>query len=186
MAIGRAAALDPLSYIAHGNLALRCLNSDLLEEADAALDQAFKLNPRAGLLPPCLVRCGWNRAVRRGPRAFQQEGIEALRLSGICNGQHGLGTLAESEATLKQLIERCADDGALQIAEAFAYLRRRRSRLRVAGTRLSTARPGCRCNRGRCCATCTAIRAGALSREDGTCRASRAVCVRVRRTAHER
>ena len=50
----RAAALDPLSYIAHGNLALRCLNSDLLEEADAALDQAFKLNPRAGLLPAVL------------------------------------------------------------------------------------------------------------------------------------
>jgi len=29
--------------------------------------------------------------------------------------------MAESAATLKQLIERCANDGALQIAEAFAY-----------------------------------------------------------------
>ena len=54
--------------------------------------------------------------------AFQQEGIEALRLSGIAMAQHALGRRAESEATLKQLIERCADDGALQIAEAFAYL----------------------------------------------------------------
>ena len=35
---------------------------------------------------------------------------------------HARGQLAESEATLKQAIERCADDGALQIAEAFAYL----------------------------------------------------------------
>ena len=69
----RAAALDPLSYIAHGNLALRCLNSDLLEEADAALDQAFKLNPRAGCCQPCSVRCGssrdgWMRHLRRFKR----------------------------------------------------------------------------------------------------------------------
>ncbi len=36
--------------------------------------------------------------------------------------QHGLGRRAESEATLQQLTERCADNGALQIAEAFACL----------------------------------------------------------------
>ena len=120
----RAAALDPLSYIAHGNLALRCLNSDLLEEADAALDQAFKpLNPRAGLLPAVLgtLRLEQGR-LDEALAAFQKEGIEALRLSGIAMALHARGQLAESEATLKQVIERCADDGALQIAEAFAYL----------------------------------------------------------------
>ncbi|HEU0199232.1 MAG TPA: hypothetical protein VFR86_02245, partial [Burkholderiaceae bacterium] len=119
----RAAALDPLSFIAHGNLALRCLNSDLLDEADAALDQAFKLNPRAGLLPAVL---GTLRLEQGRPEealaAFQQEGIEALRLSGIALAQHALGRHAESQATLQQLIDRCADNGALQIAEAFAYL----------------------------------------------------------------
>jgi hypothetical protein len=35
--------------------------------------------------------------------------------------QHTLGRRAESEVTLKQLIDACAEDGALQIAEAFAY-----------------------------------------------------------------
>ena len=118
----RAAALDPLSYIAHGNLALRCLNSDLLEEADAALDQAFKLNPRAGLLPSILgpLRLEQGR-LEEALAAFQQAGIEALRLSGTAIAEHGLGRHADSEATLKQLIDRCASDGALQIAEAFAY-----------------------------------------------------------------
>lgn len=118
----RAAALDPLSYIAHGNLALRCLNSGLLEEADTALDQAFKLNPRAGLLPAVLgtLRLEQGR-LDEALAAFQQEGIEALRLSGTAMAQHALGRRAESEATLKQVIDRCADNGALQIAEAFAF-----------------------------------------------------------------
>jgi TolB-like protein len=119
----RATALDPLSFIAHGNLALRCLNSDLLTEADTALDEAFRLNPRAGLLPAVL---GTLRLVQGRPdealAAFQQEGIEALRLSGIGMAQHALGRRTESEGTMRLLIDRCADNGALQIAEAFAYL----------------------------------------------------------------
>ena len=118
----RAAAVDPLSYIAHGNLALRCLNSGLLEEADTALDQALRLNPRAGLLPSVL---GALRLEQGRPdeslAAFQQEGVDPLRLAGTAMAQHALGRHAESEATLKQLIDRCAGDGALQIAEAFAY-----------------------------------------------------------------
>jgi tetratricopeptide (TPR) repeat protein len=119
----RGAALDPLSFIAHGNLALRCLNSDLLDEASAALDEAFRLNPRAGLLHAVLgtVRLEQGRPAE-AMAAFEQEGIEALRLEGIALAQHALGRVAESQATLRQLIERCADNGALQIAEAFAYL----------------------------------------------------------------
>jgi TolB-like protein/Tfp pilus assembly protein PilF/DNA-binding XRE family transcriptional regulator len=118
----RAAAVDPLSFIAHGNLALRCLNSGLLDEADSALDQAFKLNPRAGLLPAVL---GTLRLEQRRPddalAAFQKEGIEALRLAGIGMAQHALGRHTESEVTLTRLIDTCASEGALQIAEAFAY-----------------------------------------------------------------
>ena len=118
----RAADVDPLSFIAHGNLALRCLNSGLLDDADNALDRAFKLNPRAGLLPAVL---GTLRLEQRRPdealAAFQREGIEALRLAGVAMAQHALGRRAESEATLKQLIDACAEDGALQIAETFAY-----------------------------------------------------------------
>ncbi len=61
----RAVTLDPLSYIAHGNLALRYLNSGLLDEADAALDRAFTLNPRAGCCTRCSVRCVSSRHGRK-------------------------------------------------------------------------------------------------------------------------
>jgi len=119
----RGAALDPLSFIAHGNLALRCLNSGLLEEAGAAVDEGFRLNPRAGLLHAVLgaVRLEQGRA-EEALAAFRQEGVEALSLSGIAIAQHALGRHAESEETMRQLIDRCAENGALQIAEAFAYL----------------------------------------------------------------
>jgi TolB-like protein/Tfp pilus assembly protein PilF/DNA-binding XRE family transcriptional regulator len=118
----RAVEVDPLSFIAHGNLALRCLNSGLLDEADRALEQALKLNPRAGLLPTVLgtLRLEQRRA-DEALAAFSQEEIEALRLAGIAMAQDALGQRAESQATLSQLIERCADNGALQIAEALAY-----------------------------------------------------------------
>jgi TolB-like protein/DNA-binding XRE family transcriptional regulator/Tfp pilus assembly protein PilF len=118
----RAAALDPLSFIAHGNLALRCLNSGLLDEAATALDHAFRLNPRAALLRAVL---GTLRLEQGRPdealAAFQQEDAEPLRLAGIATAQHALGRRPESEATLQDLIDRCAEGGALQIAEVFAY-----------------------------------------------------------------
>lgn len=118
----RAAALDPLSYIAHGNLALRCLNSGLLDEAEAALDTAFQLNPRAALLRAVL---GTLRLEQGEPdaaqAAFEAEAIEPLRLAGIAMARHALGDREAGEAALRQLIDRCADNGALQVAEALAY-----------------------------------------------------------------
>ena len=185
----RAAALDPLSYIAHGNLALRCLNSDLLEEADAALDQAFKLNPRAGLLHAVLgtLRLEQGR-LDEALAAFQQEGIEALRLSGIAMAQHALGQLAESEATLKQADRTVRRRRRPADCRSVCLPERRRSRLRVAGTRLPAARLRLAADAIVAAAAQPARRSAlaALSREDGTCRAPRAVCVRVRRAAHER
>jgi TolB-like protein/Tfp pilus assembly protein PilF/DNA-binding XRE family transcriptional regulator len=119
----RAAALDPLSFIAHGNLALRCLNSGLLDEADAALETASRLNPRAALLHA--VR-GTLRLEQGRPAealaAFQQESLEPLRLAGVAMSQHALGQRALREAALRELVDRCAGDGALQIAETYAFL----------------------------------------------------------------
>jgi TolB-like protein/DNA-binding XRE family transcriptional regulator/Tfp pilus assembly protein PilF len=118
----RAAALDPLSFIAHGNLALRCLNSGLLAEAETALAQAFSLNPRASLLQSVL---GALRLEQGRPdealAAFRQEAIEPLRLAGTAMAQHAIGQTSASEASLRELIEKCASTGALQIAEVFAY-----------------------------------------------------------------
>lgn len=119
----RAAALDPLSFIAHGNLALRCLNSGLLDEADGALESALRLNPRAALLHAVL---GTLRLEQGRPAdalaAFEQESLEALRLSGITMSRDALGQHAQRDAAIKVLIEKCAHDGALQIAEAFAFI----------------------------------------------------------------
>lgn len=118
----RAAALDPLSFIAQGNLALRCLNSGLLDEAGGALDAAFRLNPRAALLHAVL---GTLRLEQGRPAealaAFEQEVVVPLRLAGIAMSRHALGQRAKCHAATQTLIDRCANDGALQIAEAFAY-----------------------------------------------------------------
>lgn len=119
----RAAALDPLSFIAHGNLALRCLNSGLLDEANGALEIALRLNPRAALLQAVLgtLRLEQGRPAEALP-AFEQESLEALRLSGIAMSRDALGQRAQRDAAIEELIERCANDGALQIAEAFAFM----------------------------------------------------------------
>ncbi len=119
----RAAALDPLSYIAHGNLALRCLNSTLFDEAAAALDTAFRLNPRAGLLPAVRgTLCLEQGRPAEALSSFEQEPIEPLRLAGIAMSLHALGERVPSAAAMQTLIERCSRDGALQIAEAFAFI----------------------------------------------------------------
>jgi adenylate cyclase len=119
----RAATLDPLSLVAHGNLALRCLNSGLLDEAADALATALRLNPRAALLHAVL---GTLRLEQQRPEqalaAFEQESLEALRLAGTAMSQHALGQRARSETTLQTLIARCAEDSALQIAGALAYM----------------------------------------------------------------
>jgi TolB-like protein/Tfp pilus assembly protein PilF/DNA-binding XRE family transcriptional regulator len=119
----RAAALDPLSFIAHGNLALRCLNSGLLDEAATALDRALELNPGSGLLHTVL---GTLRLEQQQPddalAAFERETVPALRLLGRVMALHELGRHAERDAALSELIAVGADDGALQVAEAYAWL----------------------------------------------------------------
>ena len=119
----RAAALDPLSFIAHGNLALRCLNSGLLDEAETALARALELNSRGGLLHTVL---GTLRLEQRRPAdalaAFAQESVPALRLLGRVLALHDLGRHDERDAALRELIEVGAEDGALQVAEAYAWV----------------------------------------------------------------
>jgi TolB-like protein/tetratricopeptide (TPR) repeat protein/DNA-binding XRE family transcriptional regulator len=119
----RAALLDPLSFIAHGNLALRCLNSGLLDEAAVALDRALELNPRGGLLHTVLgtVRLE-QRRFDDALIAFEQESVPALRLLGRLMALHELGRHGERDEALRQLIEVGAEDGALQVAEGYAWI----------------------------------------------------------------
>ena len=113
--------VDPLSFIAHGNLALRCLNSGLFDEAEARSIWPSNSTRALGCCMRCSARCASSRAAeKRWPR-FSRKGSRHC----ACRDRAGparIGRHAESEATLQKLIEKCADNGALQIAEAFAYL----------------------------------------------------------------
>ena len=138
----RAAALDPLSYIAHGNLALRCLNSGLAggsrHRAGSGLQAQSACRSAAS---PYSARCDWNRGGWTRPsQPFSSEGIEALRLSGIAMAQHAPWAArrirSDAEASDRPVCQRRCPAG----CRSLCLLRRRRSRLRVAGARLPATR----------------------------------------------
>jgi adenylate cyclase len=117
----RGVELDPLNFIAHGNLALRCLDAGLLDEAAAAVDDALALNPRGALLH--WVRGAIRLESGRSDEAlasFEAEPLEPLRLLGRTLAQHARGQRKASRETLQQLIGQCSEEGAFQVAEAYA------------------------------------------------------------------
>ncbi|HEX6362651.1 MAG TPA: helix-turn-helix domain-containing protein [Albitalea sp.] len=117
----RAVALDPLSFIARGNLALRCLDAGRLEEAQDAVRQALELNPRGTLLHWVLgvVRLEQDRP-GDARDAFEREPLDVLRLLGLALVAHAEGRHAERQAMLEALVEQGRHDAAFQVAEAFA------------------------------------------------------------------
>jgi adenylate cyclase len=118
----RASALDPLSVATQGNLGLRCLNAGLLDEADAALNQAIKLSPQGGLVHWALgiLRLEQGR-LPDALAAFEREELDSLRVLGLALVQHARGRGEESDAALRELIDKTAETSAFQIAEAHAY-----------------------------------------------------------------
>ncbi|HEX6265784.1 MAG TPA: helix-turn-helix domain-containing protein, partial [Burkholderiales bacterium] len=118
----RAVALDPLSFTAQGNLALRALNADLLDEAMTAVQTAIGLNPRGVLLHwlhgTILLAQG---RPEEAFEAFGREEVPQLRAQGFVLAHHAAGRQKESDAALAQLIETGAEDSAFQIAEALGW-----------------------------------------------------------------
>jgi len=118
----RAVALDPLSFLAHYNLGIDCSWAGLPEAAASALRKAIELNPQGAgahyFLGNVYLAQG---LVEEAFAAFEQESDEALRLLGLTLAQHGQGRSAESEATLRELIEKDSEGAAYQIAQACAY-----------------------------------------------------------------
>ena len=93
---------DPLSCSARGYLALRCLNSGLLDEADAALLEALRLSPRAGLLPAVL---GTLRLEQQRPQEALASYDRALTIkpehvTALNNRGNAMHTLARYEEAL--------------------------------------------------------------------------------------
>jgi serine/threonine-protein kinase len=118
----RAVALDPLSFLAHYNLGIDCSWAGLPEEAASAFRKAIELNPQGAGAHYFLgnVHLAQGR-VGEAFAAFEQESDEAFRLLGLTLAQHGQGRSAESEAALRELIERHSEGAAYQIAQACAY-----------------------------------------------------------------
>jgi tetratricopeptide (TPR) repeat protein len=94
----------------------------LLEDAAAALGRALRLNPQCGLVYWALgtVYLAQGRP-EEALGAFEREVMESLRLLGLTSAQHALGRRLESEAALRELVAKGAEDSAFQIAQAFAY-----------------------------------------------------------------
>ena len=114
--------VDPLSYLAQGNLALRCFNAGLLDEAAHAVETALGLHPHGTLLHWVLGTIRLEQArLEEALQAFEQEGVAALRVQGQAMVHRAAGRPAQAQAALDELIRIGADDSAFQIAEVFAY-----------------------------------------------------------------
>ncbi len=119
----RAVTLDPLSARAHRVLGSRYLFAGLLDDAQASLRRALELNPTGGLTHYWLGMLGLCRSHWDDARsAFQLEDNAALRLLGLSAVDHATGKTASAQATLRELVEGHAADGAAQIALAYAYM----------------------------------------------------------------
>jgi adenylate cyclase len=118
----RAVELDPLSFVAQGNLALRCLNAGLLEEAHAAVSSALQLNPGGPMLHWLLGTIRLEQGqLEQALAEFEKEAIEPLRVQGLVLAHHASGRSADADRELNKLIELGANDSAFQIAVALAY-----------------------------------------------------------------
>jgi len=116
----RALEQDPLSAPSYHSLGLALEAMDRFVEAEAAFRKALELAPQGvatrGLLSVTLLAQG------RGEEALKEalrEPEEALQLWALAIVHHGLGHAAESDAALEELIEKCSQDSAVQIADVY-------------------------------------------------------------------
>ena len=103
----RVIVLDPLNVQGHRYLGRFSLFAGFVEQAEAALKEALKLNPQGGLGTfehlgeVYLVQGRFAEALA----AFEKESDEGLRLLGLSVAYHALGRKAQSSAALEQLSE---------------------------------------------------------------------------------
>ncbi|MFO1330746.1 MAG: helix-turn-helix domain-containing protein [Rubrivivax sp.] len=118
----RAVAVDPLSYLAWGNLALRLFNADRADEAADAALKAQDLNRRGALLQWLLgtIRLAQGR-LDEAAGHFGQETVPMLRQQGRVLLLHTQGRRADGDAALAELVAMGTADSAFQIAEACAW-----------------------------------------------------------------
>ena len=120
----RALEQDPLSAPAYHNLGFALHAADRFAEAEEAYREVLELAPQRVGTRPYLALTLLARG--RGEEALAevlQEPHEAFRLWALAIVHHALGQGAESDAALRELIEKYAEDGAYQVAEIHAARR---------------------------------------------------------------
>jgi len=118
----QATALDTLCSFCYLFLGNDLYQTGQYDEADTVLQKALQLDPQQGYIH--FVR-GQILLARGRPQEalaeMQQEPNEGLKLAGEAMAYHSLGRRQASDAALKELIARHGNDGAYQVAEAYAY-----------------------------------------------------------------
>ena len=117
----RAVEQDPLSAHAYSNLGQALEYEDRLEESEAALRRALELVPqRSGTrahLALTLVREGRGEEALTHAMRVQNEGFRLWVLAIV---HHAMDHRSESDAVLRELVEKHAETMAYQAAEAYA------------------------------------------------------------------
>jgi TolB-like protein/Tfp pilus assembly protein PilF len=117
----RCIVLDPLSVPACLALGVFCLSAGLLDDAEEAINKGLELSPDSARMYYHLGRIRMEQGcLDEALEAFRRE-TDATRLLGLALVQHARGEPPESDAALRELIEKHADLCALQIAGAYAY-----------------------------------------------------------------
>lgn len=120
--IRRVALLDPLSSTAHHSLGLYYYAADRLKEAEAAFETALELNSRQVGLRFDSARIYLAQGFKeRALAEAEQEIFEPFRLLGVAVVRYALNNTSESDSAVEKLIEKYGEDGAYQIAEAYAF-----------------------------------------------------------------
>ncbi len=117
----KAMLLDPLNVPLHRNHALYCLGAGELEEAEAVLHKVLQMSPQGGLTY-CwlgLLALAQDRP-EDAVELMYKEITEIFRLLGLAVAHHAIGNWAESDAALRQLIDKFGADSPYQVADVYA------------------------------------------------------------------
>jgi adenylate cyclase len=118
----RAVALDPLNSHAHRALGIWLIRTHAADEASKVLETTLELNPNAGMVHCLLAAARLEQGRFEEALALaERERLPLFREMARAMAQHALGRRAESDATMRRMVEEFGEGGAYQIAVAYAY-----------------------------------------------------------------
>ena len=116
----RALEQDPLSPAAYNNLAVGLHALNRFAEAEEARRKALELAPLCGVVRATLSETLLAQGRREEALSeAMREPDETMRLWALAIAHHAAGHVGESDAALRDLIEKYADESAYQVAEVY-------------------------------------------------------------------